>query len=486
VLAGPSSWETPSKLLLLAGGCALLFPLLRPSPEHTPAGKGRFDRIDVKQLNSSVRFCDVAANAQALESLRELVDYLKFPGKYQQMGARMPRGVLLYGPPGTGKTLLARSLAGEAGVPFYSLSGSDFVQMYAGVGAGRVRELFAKARACGNCVIFIDEIDSMGKSRSDLSSDEREQTLNALLSEMSGVKDMEGVIVLAATNRIDTLDPALTRPGRFDRHIEVALPGRAERLDILRLHSRTKPLSPSVDLDALAESTLRFSGAALESLMNEAAIRAARRDASCIEPCDIEEAFVFSVAGAQKDVSASKEELACIALHEAGHAIASLCLLPENRLTRITILPSSRGAAGYNLSIPVERTLQSRSRLCAQLQVLLGGRAAEMLMNGEEGLTSGAANDLSRACELAAAMIMDLGMGNESAISLRTLQKVCGAGAADAAAQCRALLVQQMEAVQALLTQHHAELLELTQALLTHETLTRQDICRLLPSLCVC
>ncbi len=355
--------------------------------------------------------------------------------------------------------------------------------MYAGVGASRVRDLFEKARRAGRCVIFIDEIDSMGKARGDSSSDEREQTLNALLSEMSGVKNRDGIIVLAATNRLDTLDPALTRAGRFDRHIEVGLPGKEERLDILRLHSRKKPLSPSVDLLLVAESTVRFSGAALENLMNEAAIRAARRDAQYIEQSDIDGAFVTSVAGSERPSSASREEIASIALHEAGHAIASLCLLPENRLTRITILPSTRGAAGYNLSVPAERTLRTRSQLCAQIQVLLAGRAAEMLMHDEDGITSGASNDLMRASELASAMIMDLGMSKESAVSLRALQKGCGMSPADSLTECRTLLHEQMNAARTLLERHTKELLLLTEELLKRETLTEEDIRNLLPEL---
>ena len=483
VLLMPLQRELITKALIVLGFASLLFFILRRSPEHTKVGGGRFGRMEVEALDSSIRFEDIAANREALDSFRELVDYLKFPEKYLRMGARMPHGVLLYGPPGTGKTLLARALAGEAGIPFYSLSGSDFVQMYAGVGASRVRDLFEKARRAGRCVIFIDEIDSMGKARGDSSSDEREQTLNALLSEMSGVKHREGVIVLAATNRLDTLDPALTRAGRFDRHIEVGLPGKDERLDILRLHSRTKPLSPSVDLLSVAESTVRFSGAALENLMNEAAIRAARRDAQYIEQSDIDGAFVTSVAGSERPSSASREEIASIALHEAGHAIASLCLLPENRLTRITILPSTRGAAGYNLSVPAERTVRTRRQLCAQIQVLLAGRAAEMLMHDEDGITSGASNDLMRASELASAMVMDLGMSRESAVSLRALQKGCGMAPSDSLSECRALLHEQMNAAQALLERHTKELLLLTEELLKRETLTEEDIRKLLPEL---
>ena len=235
-------------------------------------------------------FENVAANEQALESLKELRDYLKDPGKYVRYGARMPKGVLLYGPPGTGKTLLARALAGEANVPFFALAGSDFVEKYVGIGASRVRELFRKARKAGKCVIFIDEIDAIGKRRNDSASDERDQTLNALLSEMSGFFTGDGVVVIAATNRLDALDPALLRPGRFDRQIEVDLPGKAQRLSILKLHSAGKPLDADVNLEELAAQTVSFSGASLENLLNEAALAAAARNAERIERSDLKAA----------------------------------------------------------------------------------------------------------------------------------------------------------------------------------------------------
>lgn len=470
------------KILLSAALIAVLLVALRRSPEHALQGKQRFDRLQSEPCSSEITFLDVAANREALESLRELADYIKHPEAYARLGARMPRGILLYGPPGTGKTLLARALAGEAGVPFYSLSGSDFVQMYVGVGASRIRDLFSKARKSGKCVIFIDEIDAMGKNRSHSSSDEREQTLNALLNEMSGFHDSDGILVLAATNRIDTLDPALIRPGRFDRHIEVGLPGRDERLAILRLHCRNKPVDSSVDLALLAGNTVRFSGAALENLMNEAAIRAARRGAKIIEQQDIDDAYVSVVAGDERPLSASQEELATIALHEAGHALASLILTPENRLSRVTIHPSTRGAAGYNLSIPVDRTLADQEQLCAQIQVLLAGRAAEMLIN-EGRITSGASNDLSRAAELASAMIMDLGMGDSPAFSLRTLQKSFSIHSQDALNQACRLLQSQWELVFHLLETRSSELILLAEELLKRETLSSDEIEALVPDL---
>ncbi len=475
----PSFIKASAVLLVLT---ALLYAVRR-HPERVPSGRQRFDRLSVESSGSSLRFSSVAANEEALSSMRELVDYLKNPEKYIRLGARMPRGILLYGPPGTGKTLLARALAGEADVPFYLLSGSDFVQMYAGVGASRVRDLFAKARKAGKCVIFIDEIDALGKKRDDMSSDEREQTLNALLSEMSGFRDTDGVILLAATNRPESLDPALTRPGRFDRQIEVGLPGKSERLDILRLHTENKPISPSVDLDAIASDTVRFSGASLENLMNEAAIRAARRGAACIEQADVDAAYISAVAGADRRPAANRQELAVIALHEAGHAIASLCLLPENRLARVSILPSSSGAAGYNLTIPAEHTVLERRQLCRQLQVLLAGRAAEMLINGADGVTSGAANDLTRAAELASVMTAELGMADEPAVSLRTLQKTFQSAGSDALSRSRALLDEQFREVTSLLESRINELMRLSEALIDRETLSAADLTALLPAL---
>ena len=472
---GAAAVDTAARICL-AGAVALFIAsaLLRPRALRAEAA-GRVAGLDPVSAAPDCGFHDVAANEEARRSLEGLVDYLKDPQKYARYGARMPRGVLLYGPPGTGKTLLARALAGEAGVPFFALSGSDFVQMYVGVGASRVRELFKSARKAGKCVIFIDEIDAMAKKRDDQSSDERDQTLNALLSEMSGFRPTDGVIVLAATNRLDTLDPALLRPGRFDRQIEVGLPGREERLSILRLHSRNKPLARSVDLETLAGDTSCFSGASLENLLNEAAISAAGRGAEEIEPSDIRGAFYKTVAGADRKSTATRAERRVIAVHEAGHAIATMALTPENRLKRVSILPAGGGAAGYNLSIPPERTMLEKRHIENQIQVLLAGRAAELLVGGEEALTAGASNDLSRAAELAAALVMDLGMGGEPAVSLRALSRACGGGD-DAKPLCRQKLGELFECVSALLLEHSDELLLLTEALVEREALSGEEV----------
>jgi cell division protease FtsH len=456
-------------LLLLAIVLAVVFGVrLKQKEPIRRMGRGFGGSKPVYEA-SKTTFQDVAANGEALRSLSMLVDYLKNPEKYGKMGARMPRGVLLYGPPGTGKTLLAQALAGEAGVPFFALSGSDFVQMYVGVGASRVRELFQKAKKAGKCVIFIDEIDAMGKRRDDSASEEREQTLNALLSEMSGFKKNSGSIVLAATNRLDTLDPALLRPGRFDRKIEVGLPGFSERLDILKLHSRGKPLAEGVDLGNIAAQTVYFSGASLEALLNEAAIRAAQRGSGEIERGDIDAAFLATVAGEDKPSHAAQKEKATIALHEAGHALATRLLLPDQRVTRISILPSGKGAAGYSLSIPPELAIIGRDRLARQIQVLLAGRAAELLIGGPDEITGGASNDLSRAAEIASAMALDLGMTGEPGVALRPLKNACGTG--DALDRCKDLLNRQFDAVTSLLQDNSELLMKLTEALIHEETI---------------
>lgn len=420
-------------------------------------------------------FADVAANDEARRSLEQLRDYIVQPEKYARFGARMPKGVLLYGPPGTGKTLLAKALAGEAGVPFFALSGSDFVEKFVGVGAMRVRELFKKARKAGKCVIFIDEIDAMGKKRTDNSSDERDQTLNALLSEMSGFHSGEGVIVVAATNRIEMLDPALLRPGRFDRQIEVGLPGKRERLSILELHSRNKPMGEDVSLDSLASQTAYFSGASLENLLNEAAILAANEGGEAISMEHIQSALVRTIVGEDRQSTATEAERRVIALHEAGHAVVARALTPKSRLARVSILPAGRGAAGYNLAIPPERVMLSKRDLENQACVLLAGRAAELLIGGEDALTAGASNDLERATELVAAMVSELGMAGEPAVSLKALVRSCP-GASSAADQARGMLSELFTRAQQTLAENIEDLDRLTDALLDREVLNEEEI----------
>ena len=462
--------QAASKAMIAAAVIGLIgASALKPRWRHARELSGARGEVS-RSRRETCGFGDVAANAQALRSLGELRDYLMAPEKYVRYGARMPRGVLLYGPPGTGKTLLARALAGEAGVPFFALSGSDFVEKYVGVGASRVRELFRKARKAGRCVVFIDEIDAMGKRRDDSSSDERDQTLNALLSEMSGFYTGDGVVVIAATNRVEALDPALLRPGRFDRQIEVGLPGRTERLSILKLHSRNKPMDAGVDFERVAAQTVGFSGASLENLLNEAAIMAASRGADAIGEEDVNRAFCKAAAGEDKPSAASEAERGMIAIHEAGHALAGRLLMPENRLARVSILPASRGAAGYNLTIPAERVMVGRRELENQICVLLAGRAAETVAFGEEAMTAGASSDIARATELAAAMVMEFGLAGEPAVSLKALGRQCG-GATDAPERCRKLLDGLYGLTCELISEHRDALGAISRTLVEREAL---------------
>lgn len=362
-----------------------------------------------------VTFDDVAGVEEAKEELKEIVDFLKYPKKYQAMGARIPKGVLLLGAPGTGKTLLGRAIAGEAGVPFYYISGSDFVEMFVGVGASRVRDLFEQAKKSAPCIVFVDEIDAVGRQRGaglGGGHDEREQTLNQLLVEMDGFEPNNGVIVLAATNRPDVLDPALLRPGRFDRHVVVDKPDVAGRKSILKVHSRGKPLDKSVDMDILARRTPGFSGADLENLLNEAALLAARTNKGKVEMGDCEEAIDRVMVGPEKKSKIiSDKEKENTAYHEAGHALVAKMLPDADPVRKVTILP--RGMAlGITWSMPSEdRHNQSRSQLSSDITTLLGGRVAEEIVFNE--LTTGARNDLERATKIARDMVTRYGMSEK-------------------------------------------------------------------------
>ncbi len=391
--------------LLAVGGLAFWSKYRRG--ERAPVGKSV---MESEKTVPTTTFSQVAANEEAMDSLRDLVSFIRSPEKYSRYGARIPRGVLLYGPPGTGKTLMARALAGEAGVPFFAVNGADFVEMYVGVGASRVRTLFAKARKAGSAVIFIDEIDAIGKKR-DNTSDEREQTLNALLSEMSGFREQEGIIVMAATNRIDTLDEALLRAGRFDRQIEVPLPGFEERVKILQVHAQGKPLDEAVSLSAVAAQTALFSGARLESMLNEAAILAAKRNAQNITREDIDLAYDVMICGSDRRTGYGQErEREITAAHEAGHALATCVLLPDSRIRKVSIVPSSKGAAGYSMAIQPEKMFHSKQELLHHIAVALAGRAAEEITYGADLVSTGAANDLEKAAALARRMVCEWGM----------------------------------------------------------------------------
>ncbi|NLO81553.1 MAG: ATP-dependent zinc metalloprotease FtsH [Clostridiales bacterium] len=406
--------------ILIFGGIFYFFS--NKSIKQAQSGMGKLSSIAAgPEGKAGVTFDDVAGIDEVKDSIRDVIDFIKNPEKYARYGARLPRGIILYGPPGTGKTLIAKAVAGEAGVPFYAVSGSDFVQVYVGVGAGRIRDLFRKARESGKSVIFIDEIDALGKKRDagfEGGNDERDQTLNALLAEMSGFKDSEGIVVIGATNRLDVLDPALLRPGRFDRHIEVGLPDVKERYEILKLQCRGKPLADDVDLYRVAQQTVYFSGAKLENLINEAAILAAKRNSGSIEAGDIDRAFYIVIAGLEKkDRSAINDfDRELTAYHEAGHALITRLVAPENRVSRVTIIPSTKGAGGFSLSIPPDRMYYKKRDMENSIKIALAGRAAEEIIYGEDSVTTGASNDLERATGILMDMITRFGMGEKSGL----------------------------------------------------------------------
>lgn len=357
-------------------------------------------------------FADVAGEDEEKAELAEIVDFLKTPDKFRRLGARIPKGVLLVGPPGTGKTLLAKAVAGEAGVPFFSISGSDFVEMFVGVGASRVRDLFDTAKKQSPCIIFIDEIDAVGRHRGaglGGGHDEREQTLNQLLVEMDGFGVNEGVIIIAATNRPDILDPALLRPGRFDRQVVVDAPDVKGREEILKVHSKGKPLAADVDLSVIAKTTIGFSGADLENLMNEAALAAARKDAREISMFDIEDSIMKVVAGPEKKSrKVTERERRLTAFHEAGHAVVSKMLPTQDRVHQVSIIPRGR-AGGYTLSLPKDDTFfNSKTEMLEEIVSLLGGRVAEQLFLGD--ISTGASNDIERATNIAKSMVTKYGM----------------------------------------------------------------------------
>ena len=365
--------------------------------------------------NVKVRFSDVAGAEEEKQELVEVVDFLKNPKKYKALGARIPAGVLLEGPPGTGKTLLAKAVAGEAGVPFFSISGSDFVEMFVGVGASRVRSLFEDAKKAERAIIFIDEIDAVGRRRGagmGGGNDEREQTLNQLLIEMDGFEGNESIIVIAATNRSDVLDPALLRPGRFDRKILVGSPDVKGREAILRVHAKNKPLAEDVNLKVVAQQTPGFVGADLENVLNEAALVAARRNKKKIDASDIDEAEDRVIAGpSKKDRTISQKEREMVAYHEAGHTIVGLVLSSARVVHKVTIVPRGR-AGGYMIALPKEdQMLHSKDNLKEQLAGLMGGRVAEEIIFNAQ--TTGASNDFEQATQLARAMVTEYGMSDK-------------------------------------------------------------------------
>lgn len=417
-----TSWLTsmlPYLILIVGMGLLYFFMFRRLSGTMGDAGKQmNFGKAKIKQMSDEKRkttFADVAGADEEKEELREIVEFLKNPKKYNELGARIPKGVLLVGPPGTGKTLLARAVAGEAGVPFFSISGSDFVEMFVGVGASRVRDLFEQAKKNSPCIIFIDEIDAVGRQRGaglGGGHDEREQTLNQLLVEMDGFGANEGVIMIAATNRPDILDPALMRPGRFDRQVIVGRPDIKGREDILKVHARGKPLASDVDLSVIAKSTAGFTGADLENLLNEAALLAARKDKKAITMEEIEEATIKVVVGTEKKSHVmSEKEKKLTAYHEAGHAVVTYYCPTQDPVHQISIIPRGM-AGGFTMSLPTEdKSYRSKGEMHEDIEVLLGGRVAEALVL--QDISTGASNDIERATNLAHAMVTKYGMSDK-------------------------------------------------------------------------
>ncbi len=419
IQANDNTWLwsiVPYLLMIVAMGALWYFMYKQTSGggKMNQFGKANMVKNDGKN-GKKTTFADVAGADEEKEELKEIVDFLKHPKKFNELGARIPKGVLLMGPPGTGKTLLARSVAGEAGVPFFSISGSDFVEMFVGVGASRVRDLFDQAKKNAPAIIFIDEIDAVGRHRGaglGGGHDEREQTLNQLLVEMDGFSNNEGIIVIAATNRRDILDPALLRPGRFDRQIVVNYPDVKGREEILKVHSRNKPLGFDVDLSVIAKTTAGFTGADLENLMNEAALLAARKGHKALTLQDIEEATIKVVAGPEKRSKViSEKEKKLTAYHEAGHAITTYYSTTQDPVHEVSIIP--RGSAGgYTMSLPEhDKSYMGKKEMEENIVTLLGGRVAESLIMGD--ISTGASNDIERATKMARAMVTQYGFSEK-------------------------------------------------------------------------
>lgn len=444
------------------------------------------------EKNEKTRFTDVAGADEEKEELSELVEFLRNPKKFVDMGAKIPRGVLLVGPPGTGKTLLARAVAGEANVPFYFISGSEFVEMFVGVGAGRVRDMFKNAKQNAPCIIFIDEIDAVGRQRGTGlggGHDEREQTLNQLLVEMDGFEGSEGVIILAATNRADVLDPALLRPGRFDRQIMVSLPDKNARAQILRVHARNKRFAPDVNFDNIAQRTPGFSGAELANVLNEAALLAVRLGHRVITLDDVDEAIDRVIGGpAKKSRKYTEHERRLVAYHESGHAIIGLTLEAANRVQKVTIVP--RGdAGGYNLMTPKDETyFQTKTQLLASITGYMGGRVAEEIFFGD--ITSGAHNDIEQATRIARLMVTELGMsdlgpikydsGSNAVFLGRDYSQLSNTHSGQIAfeidQEVRKIIHAAHQQATEIITANKEKLIVIAEALLEHETLNNEQI----------
>lgn len=409
LLSSVLGWLLPLLPLLLLW--YFIFKRMGGGSTAMSLGKSKAHEIEGEMIG--VKFADVGGVGEAEVELREIIDYLISPEKFTRIGAKLPKGVLLVGPPGTGKTLLAKATAGEAGVPFFFLTGSSFVEMFVGVGAARVRDLFQQAQKKAPCIIFIDEIDAIGQARTNVGriggNSEQENTLNQLLAEMDGFKANSGVVIMAATNRPEILDPALVRPGRFDRQIQVTLPTEPGRLEILKIHTRDMPLGSDVQLERLAKVTAGFSGAELANIANEASLLAIRRNANTISMSEFDLAIERVVAGLQRKTPLSPDIRKKVAYHEVGHALTAYYLSGTDPVHKISIIPTSKGALGYTMQMPEEdRYLIGENELRSRMAVMLGGRAAELIIFNEA--STGAANDLERATEMARRMVTEFGM----------------------------------------------------------------------------
>ena len=457
-------------------------------------GMGKSNAKVYVQSSQGIHFSDVAGEDEAKESLAEIVDYLHNPQKYTEVGASMPKGVLLVGPPGTGKTMLAKAVAGEANVPFFSISGSEFVEMFVGMGASKVRDLFKQAKEKAPCIVFIDEIDAIGQKRNSGNmggNDEREQTLNQLLTEMDGFEGNNGVIILAATNRPEALDPALTRPGRFDRRVPVELPDLQGREAILKVHARKIKTTPDVDFHIIARMASGASGAELANIINEAALRAVRDHRTQVTQADLEESIEVVIAGYQKkNAVLSDQEKHVVAYHEIGHALVAALQSHSAPVQKITIIPRTSGALGYTMQVEeADKNLLTKEELLNKIATLTGGRAAEEVKFGE--ITTGASNDIEQATKLARAMITRYGMSDEfDMVAMETVTNQYLGG--DAQLSCSAetqreidrkvvnVVREQHEKARKILDENRAKLDELSQYLYEKETITGEEFMRIL------
>ena len=457
-------------------------------------GVGKSNAKVYVQSTHGIRFADVAGEDEAKENLQEIVDYLHDPGKYESIGASMPKGILLVGPPGTGKTMLAKAVAGESNVPFFSISGSEFVEMFVGMGASKVRDLFRQAKEKAPCIVFIDEIDAIGQKRNSGNlggNDEREQTLNQLLTEMDGFEGNTGVIILAATNRPDSLDPALTRPGRFDRRVPVELPDLKGREEILKVHAKKVALAPGIDFNTVARMASGASGAELANIVNEAALRAVRAGRKSVTQADLEESIEVVIAGYQKKNSILTDKEKCIvAYHEIGHALVAARQSNSAPVQKITIIPRTSGALGYTMQVDEgNHYLMSKEELENKIATLTGGRAAEEVVF--QSITTGASNDIEQATKLARAMLTRYGMSMDfDMVALETVNNQYLGG--DTSLACSAqtqreidqkvveLVKAQHEKAVRILTDNRAKLDELAQYLYQKETITGEEFMEIL------